>query len=210
MGMLAEAGVMGWLRHLGAPGLLVVGVVDSFAIPTFGSMDVLLIILAASNRPMWPVYALACFIGSMLGGYLTYRIARKGGKEALEKRFGKKRLDKVYKAFEKGGFGAVFVPVLLPPPFPTSPFLVAAGALDYPLKKYLVAMAAGRALRYAALGALGAYAGTWIVSLFRAHYKALLLTFSVLAILGGAFAAWYMWKQHKEGKTRELKPRRAA
>jgi hypothetical protein len=38
------------------------------------------------------------------------------------------------------------------PPFPTSPFFVAAGALRYPPGKFVSAVITGRALRYTAIG----------------------------------------------------------
>jgi membrane protein YqaA with SNARE-associated domain len=188
---------MGVLRQWGGFGLFLVGIGDSFALPTFGSMDILLIVFCAGNKHLWPYYALASFAGSMVGGYVTYRVSRKGGKRALELKFGKQRLETVYKAFEKGGFGAVFVPVMLPPPFPTSPFLVAAGALNYPLRKFFVAMALGRAVRYTAMGAIGAYFGTHLVGFFQRHYQQLLIGFSALAILGGIGFGYFMWRKRK-------------
>src|SRR5260370_19070488 len=73
-----------WLIHLGGPGLILLGLADNSPIPLPGSMDVATILLAAHNRNMWIYYAIMATAGSVLGGYLTYRIARKGGKETPE------------------------------------------------------------------------------------------------------------------------------
>jgi hypothetical protein len=40
-------------------------------------------------------------IGSVIGGYVTYPLARKGGKETLERKFPARALEKVYRIFER-------------------------------------------------------------------------------------------------------------
>jgi len=47
-----------WLRRMGGPGLVLLGIADSSIIPLTGSMDVLTILLAAHHRTWWPYYAL--------------------------------------------------------------------------------------------------------------------------------------------------------
>src|SRR5258708_39085290 len=105
-------------------------------------------------------------LGAALGGYLTYRMARKGGKETLERRFPKKRAAKIYAIVERWGFGAVAIPAILPPPFPIVPMLLAAGALQYPTRKFLAALALGRRLRDTIIAYLGAHYGRNIVNVF--------------------------------------------
>src|ERR1700676_1740099 len=112
------------LRRLGGVGLVLLGIADNSVIPLTGSMDVLTIWLAARHREPWPYYALMATIGAVLGGYITYSLARKGGKQAMERRLSKRRAARVYKRFERWGFGAIAVPALLPPPFPFVPFLL--------------------------------------------------------------------------------------
>ncbi len=53
--------IPGWklLRSLGGIGLVILGVVDSSVIPTFGSLDALTAILAVKNHELWPYYAAA-------------------------------------------------------------------------------------------------------------------------------------------------------
>ena len=125
-----------WLLHLGGPGLILLGLLDNSVIPLPGSMDVVTILLAAHHREPWIYYAVMATIGSLVGGYLTYRMARKGGKETLEKKFSPKRVKRVYAIFERWGFAAVAIPAMLPPPFPIVAMLLAAGAMQYPTKKF--------------------------------------------------------------------------
>ena len=47
---------------------------------------------------------------------------------------------RVYALFARWGFVALFLAAILPPPTPMSPFLLAAGALRYPLPGFLTVM----------------------------------------------------------------------
>jgi membrane protein YqaA with SNARE-associated domain len=189
-----------WLWHLGGPGLILIGLIDNSLIPTPGGMDFATVLLSASHRELWWYYGIMATIGSMIGGYLAYEIGRKGGKEALEKRFGEKRLERVYQKFEEAGFFTVFVPAILPPPFPTAPFLVAAGALDYPIKKYMVALGTARAIRYMGLAYIALLSGRWIIHSMRQYYRPLLWTFTGLLVAAGIAGGTFLYWQHRRGK----------
>ena len=82
--------ILGWklLRSLGGLGLVILGVVDSSVIPTLGSLDILTAILATKNHELWPYYAAASTMGSLVGAYLTYRMSLKAGEQWLEQRIG--------------------------------------------------------------------------------------------------------------------------
>jgi membrane protein YqaA with SNARE-associated domain len=191
-----------WLLRYGGPGLIVVGLIDNSVIPIPGGMDVSVVLLTAHHRQWWPYYAVMATIGAVIGGYLTYRLARKGGKEGLEKKIGKKQADKVYKKFEKGGFSTVFIGSILPPPFPMVPVLMAAGVLQYSRGRFLIALASGRALRFFTVALLSSIYGTAIVGWLGRYYKPLLYALIVLTVLGvlGAllYFKWYL-PRHRSG-----------
>src|SRR6266849_5194335 len=172
------------LRRLGGVGLVLLGIADNSVVPLTGSMDVLTIWLAARHREPWPYYAVMATLGAVIGGYITYSLARKGGKRAMERKLSRKRAEKVYQTFERWGFWAVAVPALLPPPFPFVPFLLAAGALQYDRKKFLAALALGRMVRYTIVAGLGALYGNHIVRFFSRYYKPALTILIALACLG--------------------------
>ncbi len=157
-------GVRRWIFHLGGLGFIPLGLLDSSAIPLPGSMDILTIVLSARTADLWLYYALMATIGSVIGGYVTYRLARKGGNETLERKFPAKTLKKVYKIFAQWGFGAIAIAALLPPPVPLVPFLFAAGAMQYSVKKFLVAMTLGRIVRYSLLSFLAARYGRRVLT----------------------------------------------
>src|ERR1700693_5692381 len=83
------------LRRLGGPGLVLLGVADNSVIPLTGSMDVLTIWLAARHHEPWPYYALMATLGAVIGGYITYALAHKGGKETMERKLSPQRAAQV-------------------------------------------------------------------------------------------------------------------
>jgi membrane protein YqaA with SNARE-associated domain len=193
---MVATSVWNWLRHLGGFGLVLLGVADSSVVPLPGSMDVLTIYLAARHHQLWWYYAFMATVGAVLGGYITYMLARKGGKEAFERKLSSKKAAKVFERFERWGFGAVALPALLPPPFPIVPFLLAAGAMQYSRKKFIAALALGRALRFTIVAGLGAIYGRHIVRFFSQYYKPALFILIGLAVVGGVMALiqYYRYK----------------
>jgi membrane protein YqaA with SNARE-associated domain len=174
-----------WLERLGGPSLILLGVADSSVVPLTGSMDALTIWLAARNHDTWPYYAMMATIGAVLGGYITYALGRKGGKEALERRLNQTNATKVFAKFDRWGFRSVFIGAILPPPFPLVPVLLAAGALQYPRKKFVTALALGRAIRYSLVAGIGSLYAKQIAGFFSRYYKAAVVVLVGLAVLGG-------------------------
>jgi membrane protein YqaA with SNARE-associated domain len=176
------------LRRMGGPGLVLLGLADNSIIPLTGSMDVLNIWLAARHREPWPYYAFMATLGAVIGGYITYMLARKGGKETMERKLSKRRAAKVSKAFERWGFSAIAIPAVLPPPFPFVPFVVAAGAMQYSQKKFLAALILGRGVRYSIGAYLGFVYGRHILRFFDQYYKPAMAILIGLAVIGSVLS----------------------
>jgi membrane protein YqaA with SNARE-associated domain len=166
---------MAWARHVGGPGLIVLGILDNSAVPVPGSQDVLVVILAASARSLWFYYGFMATLGAVFGGAITYRLARREGRAILHRRASSRRMQQIETAFAKWGFGAVMIPALLPPPLPTFPFLLAAGALEYPAGKFFTALAAGRGLRYMVLAYFAAQYGGFILGAIRRYHDQIII-----------------------------------
>lgn len=194
--LLVAVSVWNWLRHLGGVGLILLGLADNSVVPLPGSMDVLTVLLAARHKHLWWYYAFMATVGAVIGGYVTYSLARKGGKEAFERKLSKSRADKIFKRFEKWGFFAVAVPAILPPPFPIVPFLLAAGAMQYSRQKFVAALALGRGVRFTILAGLGAIYGRHIVRFFTKYYKPALVVLIGVAVIAGVLSLvqYYRYK----------------
>jgi len=187
-----------WLVHLGALGFIPLGLLDSSIIPLPGSMDVLTIILAARSPELWFYYAVMATIGSVLGGFVTYRLARKGGEKSLEKRLSAKSMKRVIKLFERWGFAAIAIPALLPPPTPLVPFLLAAGAMHYSVKQFLAAMALGRIVRYMILAYLAARFGRKMLPFLLQHGHPMLAVVVGLVVTG--LLVYFVFREIKRKK----------
>jgi membrane protein YqaA with SNARE-associated domain len=209
--LASKKGAMRWLISLGGPGLILLGVADNSLIPLPGSTDVATIVLAAHHRQPWFYYSLMATAGAVLGGYLTYRMARKGGKETLEKKFSQRKAKRVYAIFERWGFASVAIPAILPPPFPIVPILLAAGAMQYPTKKFLAALTVGRGIRYSILGYLGAHYGRSIVKFFGQYYWPVLITLIALSAITALYGFFeYKRRQKADGPKASIPTPRTA
>ncbi len=197
-----------WMHRLGGPGLILLGIADNapfFSAPP-GSVDLFVILLSAHHPEWWFYYAFMATVGEVLGGYLTYRLAVKGGQEALEKKIGKARAEKFYRGFEKHGGMTVFTGAILPPPFPYTPVLMAAGIMQYPSKKFLYALTAGRGLRFFAEAYLARIYGGQMIAFFSRNYRPAMYILIGLAVAAGigalVYFKWYRPKAQREERER--------
>jgi membrane protein YqaA with SNARE-associated domain len=196
--MFAGSGIWKWALGLGAPGLILIGLIDNSVIPIPGGMDLFVILLTAHHRQWWAYYALFATAGAVIGGYVTFRLSKKGGKESLERKIGKRRAEKVYKRFEKGGFSTIAIGSILPPPFPLVPVLMAAGVMQYPRKNFLLSLSLGRAVRFFLIAYLGKLYGTAIVGWLARYYKPFLYVLIALGVVGGIAAfVYFKWYRPK-------------
>ena len=199
------------LWQLGGPGLILLGVADNSVVPLPGSMDAFTIVLSAGHPDLWWYYAVMATIGSAVGGYLTYRLGVQGGKETLEKKISEQHARKVYRIFERYGFWSVSVGAICPPPVPIVPFLLAAGAMHYPPRKFLTALILGRGIRYTAVAYLGSIYGRSIFHWVGRYYQPVLYALIGLAVVGG-LVGFYFWRRyrHKQRKNKSSRVTRKA
>lgn len=205
--------VLNLAQRLGVFAFIIVGLLDQSVIPLPGSMDALLIFYVASHPQMWWYYAICATVGTTIGGFVTYRIAKKGGKEALEKKIGKKRAEKAYKIFDKWGFWSIFVGAIAPPPIPIVPFLATAGVMQYPKRWFLSSYAMGRIIRFGLLALVTKEYGKSIFGFLSRYYKPALYTVIVLGVVGGFFGIRFYLQLRRREKAEDagqLREREAA
>ena len=195
-----------WVHRLGGPGLIALGLLDNSASPVPGSMDVFTILLTAHNPAWWAYYAAMALAGAVLGGYVTYRMAEKGGKASLERRLGRERAERVYRKFERQGGFWVFLGAILPPPFPIVAMLGTAGVMQYPKRKFLAALGAGRGVRFFTLAWVAHLYGRRIIGWQYRYYQPALYGLIGLAVVGAAagllYRKWYRRRQRVRGVER--------
>lgn len=182
-------GFAAYLRHLGAFGLFSLAILDSLPFPTFAGPDILIAILAARHRDPWYVYSATATAGSLVGATITFRLARRAGLEYLNKHFGSGRVPRLLKILDNWGTGALAISTAVPFPNPTSFLFAAAGASEYPAKKFLLVVGSCRAVRYSLMAILAERYGRHFVRAVRNpnQYWGWLLLFTVViaGIVGG-------------------------
>jgi membrane protein YqaA with SNARE-associated domain len=155
-------------RHLGAVGLFSLAILDSTPLPTFGGPDILIVILVVTHHNPWYECAIAATAGSVIGAYITFRLARRAGHAYLESKFGRRSAPKVLKFFDHWGTGALVASTALPFPLPTSLLFAAAGASNrYSTQTYLGIVAASRAARYTTVAIIGDLYGRHVLRVLR-------------------------------------------
>jgi len=160
-------GVTSMFRHLGAFGLFFLAILDSSPLPTFGGPDILTAILAASHRNPWYEYAAVATAGSVIGAYLTFRVARKAGSAYLHSKFAHRKLDAILNFFQKWGTCALAVSTAVPIPMPTSMLFAAAGATDYGVGRFLTVVIICRSARYTFIAIIADHYGRHLVRALR-------------------------------------------
>ena len=158
--------LLGLIRQSGGAGLLVLGILDSsFLFAPLGN-DLLVVALTAHARsvPRMLYYAGMSTVGSVLGCLLVDVVFRKAGEEGLEKHLPKSRLAFVRKKVMKSAAWAIALASIAPPPFPFTPVIMAASALQYPRKKLLAVVGVVRMIRFSVLGVLALLFGRRILN----------------------------------------------
>lgn len=177
---------------LGGFGLLGAGIITSFVFVPFGH-DLLMVALTARRGDLMLYYVLMSALGSLGGALLIDLVFRKGGESRLARQLPPKRLDYLKRKISARGGPAIAVACLAPPPFPYSPLLMAASALQYPRKKLLAIVAVFRAARFLAMGVLALWFGSRILNL--AEHPAVQISVIALVILtiAGSALSIYRW-----------------
>jgi membrane protein YqaA with SNARE-associated domain len=186
----------------GGIGLFAVAVVDSSIIPLPlpGSTDLLLLLLVA-HRANAVLMAAIAIVGSIIGGYQTWSAGVKGGEAAIHRYVPARWVERLDRWVKNRGTAAVVIASLLPPPLPILPFLLAAGALGVPWRKFLVAYGSARTVRYSLEAVLAATYGRKIVRLWSGYLDQwgpiVIGSFVALMIAATLFGVW-RWKRAQQ------------
>jgi membrane protein YqaA with SNARE-associated domain len=129
--------------------------------------DLLLIDLSVRYPARMPYYAAMATLGSVGGCVLLYYIARKGGEAMFRKQAGP-RAEKIRLWIKNNGFISIIATALLPPPTPFKVFVIAAGALEMPLRTFVLGLLVARGIRFFGEGFLavkyGNQAGPYLLT----------------------------------------------
>ena len=177
--------------RLGGPGLFGVAFLDSSFVPLPEINDLLVVLMVMRNPVALPYYAAMATAGSVVGCYVLYVLARRGGATFLQRRMSSSRGQKVLAHYQRYGLLALMVPALLPPPAPFKIFVLLAGAAGISPLRFIGGVAAARFLRYIVLGWLAVRYGDAGLELMRTRGP-MVAAVAITVILAGGLAFWWM------------------
>ena len=177
--------LLGFLKPLGFWGVGAVAVLDSSSIPV--PMDLIVAGYAWSDPHRFYLYVLMASIGSAIGGLVPYWLGRAGGEIFLMKRIDRTRYEKMRDRFERQEFLALMIPSMMPPPTPWKVFVFAAGVFEMKVASFMLAVLAGRVVRFTVISLLTIRYGPQIVHdltiLMQQHMLAMLVALGVILIV---------------------------
>jgi len=183
-----------WIKHALAPlgpwGMLAFAAVDGSFLGM--PLDAIFVGYVYNDRGRFLLYVFLAAAGGALGSAVIYAIGYAGGEVLLRKRLSPEKFAKIHASFEKHEFWALMFPAMLPPPTPFKIVVLAAAGFEMNFGHFLLAIFAGRFLRFLIEALLTLWFGPGIVSitgnLFAHHYVALLAGAAVVA-------AWMIWRR---------------
>ncbi|HEY3044492.1 MAG TPA: VTT domain-containing protein [Vicinamibacterales bacterium] len=145
-------------------GVFVLAALDGtlfFSLP-FG-IDAVVIILSARLRGTAWIVPLLATAGSVTGAAVTFWIGVKIGDAGLERYVPPRRLEKIRERIRGSGAVALAALSIIPPPFPFTPFVLAAGALDVRTSTFFTTFVTCRLARFGLEALLAVWYGRSIL-----------------------------------------------
>src|SRR5262245_51171202 len=189
-------------------GVFVLAALDStlfFSMP-FG-IDAVVIVLAAWLDALAWIVPLLATAGSVAGAALTFWMGVKIGDAGLSRYISERRLDRMRTRLQRRGAIAFGLLDLIPPPFPFTPFVLAAGALEVDTRLFFGTLVAARLVRFGAEAALASIYGRSILVWIESDAVATIVAACiVLAVVLTAWSIARVWRSIKTSGPRAERP----
>jgi membrane protein YqaA with SNARE-associated domain len=145
-------------------GLAIIAALDSTLIVVIPlAVDIAVIVLTSRSRDLVWLYPMIASLGSLGGAAVTFYIGRRVGEPGLEHFVSKGRMDRIRRRIEDEGAVALAVLDLLPPPFPFTACILAAGALEVRPSIFFMTLLLTRLLRFGVEATLAFFYGRQII-----------------------------------------------
>lgn len=175
------------LSPLGSWGVFAIAAIDSsfLGLP----LDPVFVGYVYAQPHKMLLYVLMASAGSALGSLVIYAIGYSGGEALLRKR-SPQRFAKIHAGFEEHPFWTLMAPAMLPPPTPFKLFLLGAGVSEMRITQFLLAIFAGRCVRFLVEGIFVVLFGPAFIqvagTVFRQHLSV------VIGVVIGAVVTWFV------------------
>lgn len=186
-----------WIQHVLAPlgpwGMLAFAAVDGSFLGM--PLDAIFVSYVYNDRARFLLYVMLGAAGSAIGSIVIYLIGYTGGEVLLRKRLSPERFEKIHASFERHEFWALMFPAMLPPPTPFKAVVLAAAAFEMNFWHFLLAIFAGRFVRFFLEALLTLWFGPRIVSMTGTFFTHHFLWIASIAV--EILAAWIIWRMIK-------------
>jgi len=185
------------LKPLGVWGVFVIAALDGAALGL--PMDAVIAGYVYQDKARFLLYVALASAGSAVGSSVLYLVGYLGGETLLRKRMSVERFDKIHRSFDQHEFWALMFPAMLPPPTPFKLFVLSAAAFEMNFGHFLLAVFAGRFVRFLLLALLTIEFGPEFVDfvgkVIGHHF------WWVMSVLAAAVAAWLILRSGRKKKT---------
>ena len=193
------AWILGLMKVMGMWGVFVIAFADSALLGM--PVDFVVATYVHQDRKRMLLYVVMAALGSALGSIPLYIVGYVGGEKVLRKRISEARFLKIHRSFEQHEFWALMFPGMLPPPMPFKVFVLGAAVFEMKFDDFLIAIFAGRFVRFLVLSVLVLWFGPQIVALFGGVFKRHWIWIVTLAI--GGLSLWLTLHRRRRARAVE-------
>jgi membrane protein YqaA with SNARE-associated domain len=192
-----------WILHvltpLGIWGVFAIAFADSALLGM--PVDAIVAFYVYQDHKRLLFYVLMASLGSVIGSIPLYIVGYVGGEKVLRKRISEERFLRIHRSFEEHEFWALMFPAMLPPPMPFKIFVLGAAVFEMRFRDFVLAMFAGRCVRFMVLALLTLWFGPQIVGVIgtvvRQHFSWL------LGAVAGGVLVWLLMRRSRKRKASE-------
>jgi membrane protein YqaA with SNARE-associated domain len=161
-------------------------------------LDLVLVLMCASKPELAWLYPLLATGGGIVGASFTFWLGRKIGEHGVERFTDERRFRRIKERIGKKAAVSSGFLALVPPPFPFTAFILAAGALDVSFRSFILSFAVARLVRASIFSWLAVLYGKQIAGWMKSDvFEWFVAVVIVIALAGTAISAWRVsrWRQ---------------
>lgn len=192
------------LRSIGPIGIVLIAILDSSFLTIPEINDIVVVTNVAKRPDLFFYWPLLTTTGSVIGCFLLYLLARKGGQVFLHRWVSSRRVLTIERVFARYGILAIAIPALCPPPTPFKSFVACAGALQFPTTRFVIIVAVARALRYFSMAILAVFYGERVGAFITQH--TLMVALIVIGVVTITFLLYRAIEARLEAKRLDAAP----
>lgn len=184
-------GIFYFFVGMGAPGLVLLGALDSSFLTLPFANDIAVIVLVSLHHEWLLLYAASATLGSLIGCAIMFEVGHAGGENFIRTHVSTATFARMQQTVAHKGPILLAVPAIIPPPFPFSAFVLGAGALEVPRRPFLTMLMAMRFARFLAEGIAAVYFGRGIVRWLQTpSFRTFIEILMGIAILASAYSIY--------------------